>query len=267
MPEHSKINIATQTRVTLSENRTIRCLYRTTLRTESRRSAVVIAWAQGHAEKFGQALMAGINTIDQGEEVQQQQQHGEGDEEFKKLNEEFYEEFNEEFNEKRNGQHGDEEHGKESVELEQPQQPTKESKDVINKKKHITGFDVKMNLVNIWQKNVLLCFDLFLEDCDAAMRSRVDQSLEEPIQLVFRKYNTYYVQRRQDLDSKVSNTYIDTRRMDKGARPLYSDQDNPPLYDNGRRIPDEERAQYGMSTFFETAGRPRNQPVRETGGG
>ncbi|CAK7237053.1 hypothetical protein SBRCBS47491_009846 [Sporothrix bragantina] len=247
MPEHSKIDVAAQTRVALLKNRTIRCLYKTTLQAESRLSAVVIAWAQDHVEKFGQALVAGIAT-DQGEG--QQQQHREGG--LKELNEQL----NEELNEERSGQ---EKRGEESAELEQPQQqPTEEPQEPTNERKQTAGYDVQMNLVSLSRRDVLLCFDLFLKDCDAAMRSRVDQSLEEPIHFVFRKRGTYYVQPKQHLNSEVSRKYHYARSKDKGARPLYSDLDNPPFYDNGRRVSDEERAKYGMTTVFETTGRPRH---------
>ncbi|KIH87660.1 hypothetical protein SPBR_05265 [Sporothrix brasiliensis 5110] len=254
MPEHSKINVAVQTRVALLKNRTIRCLYKTTLQAESRLSAVVIAWAQDRVEKFCQALMAGIKAADQGEGAQQQQ-HREGGEGLNELNEQL----NEERNEERSGQRSEEKRGEESAELEQPQHhPTEEPQEPTNEGKQTTGYDVQMNLVSLSRRDVLLCFDLFLKDCDAAMRSRVDQSLEEPIHFVFRKHGTYYVQPKQHLDSEVSRKYLYARSKDKGARPLYSDLDNPPLYDNGRRVPDEERATYGMSTFFETTGRPRH---------
>jgi hypothetical protein len=263
MPGHSKIDVAIQTRAALLKNRTIRCLYKTTLQAESRLSVVVIAWAQGRAEKFGRALVAETKATDQGEGTQQQQQHREGGEgRGRERYEELGEELGEEPSEEPSGERSEEKRGEESAELEQPkQQPTEEpndAQDATNEKKQTADFDVQMNMVNLSRRNVFLCFDLFLKDCDAAVRSRVDQSLEEPIHFVFRKDGMYYIQPKRHLDSEVSKKYHYKRSKDKGPRPLYSDLDNPPLYDSGRRVPDEERHKYGLSSFFEKAGRPRH---------
>ena len=102
---------------------------------------------------------------------------------------------------------------------------------------HMVGMSVR--------KKVLLCFDIFLSDCSADTKTRIQQSINEPIHFLFVKNKTFYIRRHRGLDEKVSSDYEHTQGWDKGPLPYFTDYYNPPIYCEGKRM------EHGVTYFGE----------------
>jgi hypothetical protein len=124
---------------------------------------------------------------------------------------------------------------------------------------------IRLNIVDLLRHHAYLCFDLYLEGCSEQRRSEIDQSLERPIHLVFKKKNTYWAQRHKRLDAAVARTYTRLQTKDKGPRPYFYDIMNPPLYDGGRRVPSQEVEGYAQDSDSDGSGEkiPGDKPVED----
>ncbi|AEO66193.1 e49799f5-4c27-45ea-b0b4-4931ff09eace [Thermothielavioides terrestris] len=103
-----------------------------------------------------------------------------------------------------------------------------------------TANTTQLNAVQLRRSRMLVCFDLFLADCGPETRKQVDASTERPIHAVFLKPqdDRYQVNRNPALDRRVAREYARLWTVDRGPRPFFTDDLNPPFYDDGFRIED-----------------------------
>ncbi|KAK4152619.1 hypothetical protein C8A00DRAFT_16106, partial [Chaetomidium leptoderma] len=82
----------------------------------------------------------------------------------------------------------------------------------------------------------LICYDLFLHECDKDSRSHFSQNLNQPIHEIIKRANSYHVIRSKRLDEMVASEYKHLQECDNGPLPYFVDALYPPLYVDGRRI-------------------------------
>jgi hypothetical protein len=98
-------------------------------------------------------------------------------------------------------------------------------------------FDKRLLIVHLIEHSILICFDLFLEGCDAQLRKKVEQSHERPIYKISHKDNVYRVRRWKAADRHVAARYKMVQEDEYTAKPPYFiDGDNPPVYVRGVRL-------------------------------
>ena len=99
------------------------------------------------------------------------------------------------------------------------------------------SFDKRLLMVHLLEHRILICFDLFLEGCDAQLRKEVEQSHERPIYKITQKDNVYRVRRWKAADRHVAAKYTRVQKSEyKGKPPYFTDGENPPVYDRGVRL-------------------------------
>lgn len=168
MPD-MKVQVYPQTQAALKTDLTLRCLIQTKYRPEkSRRSAVVIPWAQSQAERLSSAIV---------QDVGQQ----------------------------------------------------------------TTGFSTQLNMIQLIDLRdiVYICYDLFLDECDPALRAEISENLDmkRPIHMITRKHKVFIIRRDERADARVLQQYLHRSRIDKGPRPFFHDSKHPPVFDhNGHRL-------------------------------
>jgi hypothetical protein len=98
--------------------------------------------------------------------------------------------------------------------------------------------DAQLHAVLLNRNRLRVCFDLFLHDCKPEARQQVDQSLAQPIHaiVIHESGDGYRIRRSPALDGRVAQRYADIRDVDKGPRPYFIDDLNPPLYIDGIRF-------------------------------
>ena len=99
------------------------------------------------------------------------------------------------------------------------------------------SFDKRHLMVHLLEHRILICFDLFLEGCDAQLRKEVEQSHERPIYKISQKDNVYRVRRWKAADRRVAVKYTMVQESEyKGKPPYFTDGENPPVYVRGVRL-------------------------------
>jgi hypothetical protein len=101
------------------------------------------------------------------------------------------------------------------------------------------GFSIQLNIVELLgvHKIALICYDLFLKECDEHVRSEIDQSLERPVHIITRRGKAFHVRRSDKMvEARVADQYREIGEFDEGPRPFFVDLMNPPLYDEGVRV-------------------------------
>ncbi|KAL2208327.1 hypothetical protein CC79DRAFT_1334078 [Sarocladium strictum] len=112
-----------------------------------------------------------------------------------------------------------------------------------NIKQPAAGFSVKMIMIELLglHNRALICYDIFLEGCEASVQREVEQSLEQPVHMAVRRGKVFFVQKGdENLQQRVIAQYRQFREVDKGPLPYFRDLENPPVYDGGVRL---ERAE------------------------
>ncbi|KAH7318082.1 hypothetical protein B0I35DRAFT_431276 [Stachybotrys elegans] len=80
-----------------------------------------------------------------------------------------------------------------------------------------------------------ICFDIFLEGCN--IRTEIDQAFERPVHIITHRAKVFHVRRAERrIEARVADEYRRTAKLDKGPRPFFTDLQNPPIYDLGRRL-------------------------------
>lgn len=105
-------------------------------------------------------------------------------------------------------------------------------------------FDKHFLMLQVHQCHILICFDLFLEECDVQLREEVEQSNKRPIYAISKKANVYRVRRWRVADKHVAAEFTRIQCHHKGGLPYFSDVMNPPVYDNGVRLDGFRREDY-----------------------
>ncbi|KAK4248945.1 hypothetical protein C7999DRAFT_30635 [Corynascus novoguineensis] len=92
--------------------------------------------------------------------------------------------------------------------------------------------DAQLHAVLLDRNRILACFDLFLHDCKPEVHRQADKSLARPIHaIVIRESGDgYRIRRSPALDTRIAQRYATLRDVDRGPRPYFYDNLNPPLY-------------------------------------
>ncbi len=137
-------------------------------------------------------------------------------------------------------------------------------------------FAIQLNVIQLLchRPYALICYDLFLHECDQDSRNQFSQNTYQPIHEIIKRANTYHVIRSKRLDDRVADEYKHLQESDDGPPPCFIDTRYPPLYCDGRRVkppskdgtrdPDEPEGwdwEQGAFSRFEDA------EVRVKGGG
>lgn len=87
---------------------------------------------------------------------------------------------------------------------------------------------------------MLVCFDVFLDCCTPAFRREIDETAARPIHAVAKlgDDDRYQVDRKPPLDARVAREIAWIQEVDQGPRPYFTDDMNPPCYDDGIRVED-----------------------------
>jgi hypothetical protein len=98
--------------------------------------------------------------------------------------------------------------------------------------------DAQLHAVVLGRNRIRVCLDLFHHDCKPEIRRQVDESLAQPIHviLIHESGDGYRIRRSPALDSRVAQRYAMIREQDRGPRPYFADNLNPPLYVDGIRF-------------------------------
>jgi hypothetical protein len=98
--------------------------------------------------------------------------------------------------------------------------------------------DAQLHAVLLHRNRIRVCFDLFLHDCKPEVRRLADQSLSRPIHaiVIHESGDGYRIKRSVALDARVAHRYTSIRDVDRGPRPYFTDDLNPPLYIDGIRF-------------------------------
>jgi hypothetical protein len=99
-------------------------------------------------------------------------------------------------------------------------------------------------MLQVHQRHILICFDLFLKEYDTQLRKEVEQSNKRPIYAISQKANVYRVRRWKAADKHVAAKFTSIQGFDKGERPYFSDVMNPPVYENWVRLDGFRRKDY-----------------------
>jgi hypothetical protein len=99
-----------------------------------------------------------------------------------------------------------------------------------------------MNLVENGRPYALICYDLFLQECDEQVRSEVLLKTQQPIHLIIKRGNAFRFFRSKELDAPVAAFYENMIDTDKDPRPYFIDELHTPVYVDGKRI---ESPNYG----------------------
>ncbi|KAK4246578.1 hypothetical protein C7999DRAFT_15299 [Corynascus novoguineensis] len=102
----------------------------------------------------------------------------------------------------------------------------------------LTHFAIHVNVIKLLSRRpyALICYDLFLHECDEDSQSQFSQNLNQPIHEIIKRANSYHVIRSKRLDGMVASEYKHLQECDNGPRPYFVDTLYPPLYVDGRRI-------------------------------
>jgi len=101
--------------------------------------------------------------------------------------------------------------------------------------------DLKLNVVTLRRgERFFICYDMFLEGCKEEVRDKVDQCVDQPIHVIYKAGDVYRLMRNPALDRRLAQEYANLQQVDKGPRPYFTDSKNPPVYDEGERIEDED---------------------------
>lgn len=105
------------------------------------------------------------------------------------------------------------------------------------------GSTVTLNLVTLGKHHhsSYICFDLYLGRCSSEARDMMDRSTREPIHVISKRGDVFIARRAPRLDSHVAEDFGHHQEVDHGPKPHFSDSENPPLYDMGRRVEDPWR--------------------------
>jgi hypothetical protein len=93
--------------------------------------------------------------------------------------------------------------------------------------------DKRILMLQVLRRHIFICFDLFLEECDAQLRKEVEQSNKRPIYAISQKANVYRVRRWKVADEPVAAEFTSMQGLDKGERSHFSDAMYPPVYGDG----------------------------------
>lgn len=116
--------------------------------------------------------------------------------------------------------------------------------------------DLKLNAVALRRgTRCYIFYDMFLRECEEEIRSKVDQSVDEPIHVIYKAEGVYNLRRNPALDRRVAQQYAHLQHVDKGPRPYFTDSQNPPVYDEGERVEDPEELYGGKGLGKEEEGR------------
>lgn len=97
--------------------------------------------------------------------------------------------------------------------------------------------DLTLNAVTLRRgKRFFICYDMFLKECKEEVRSKIDQSVDQPIHVIYEAKDVYHLRRNPALDRRVAQEYARLQQIDKGPRPYFTDSQNPPVYDEGERV-------------------------------
>lgn len=90
------------------------------------------------------------------------------------------------------------------------------------------------------RNRMIVCFDVFLDSCTPEFRREIDETSARPIHAVTKlgDNNTYQVDRKLPLDARVAREIAWIQECDRGPRPYFTDNMNPPCYDDGIRVED-----------------------------
>jgi len=104
------------------------------------------------------------------------------------------------------------------------------------------GFSIQLNIIELLDRHkALICYDLFLEECEKHVRSEISRSLDRPVYIATRRGKVFYIQRSdRRVEQKVAERYGTIEKADKGPRPFFVDLMNPPIYDEGVRVENSE---------------------------
>ncbi|KAJ5587063.1 uncharacterized protein N7459_002828 [Penicillium hispanicum] len=105
----------------------------------------------------------------------------------------------------------------------------------------MTGFSIQLNMIQMLglRDIVYICYDLFLDECDQAIRAEICENfhLKRPIHTITRKNKLFFIQRDTRADARVLQQYLHRSSIDKGPRPFFHDAQHPPVFDgNGHRM-------------------------------
>ncbi len=98
--------------------------------------------------------------------------------------------------------------------------------------------DAQPHGVLLHRNRIWVYFDLFHHDCEPEARQQADRSLARPIHaiIIHESGDGYRIRRSAGLDTRVAETYTYIWENDKGPRPYFTDDLNPPLYVDGNRV-------------------------------
>ena len=102
----------------------------------------------------------------------------------------------------------------------------------------LAHFAIQLNVIQLLCRRpyALICYDLFLHECDQDSRSQFSQNPNQPIHEIIKRANSYHVIRSRRLDDKVANEYKHIQESDDGPLPFFLDTRYPLLYVDGRRV-------------------------------
>lgn len=98
--------------------------------------------------------------------------------------------------------------------------------------------DAQLHAVLLDRNRIRICIDLFLHDCKPEVRRQADESLGRPIHaiVIHESGDGYRIRRSPALDTRVAQRYAAIRELDRGPRPYFTDNLNPPFYVDGIRF-------------------------------
>lgn len=106
------------------------------------------------------------------------------------------------------------------------------------------------------RNRMIVCFDVFLDHCTPEFRREIDETVARPIHAVTKlgDDNRYQVDRKLPLDARVAREIAWIQEVDKGPRPYFTDNMNPPCYDDGIRVEDNLEELYPCFSLSKRTG-------------
>jgi hypothetical protein len=97
--------------------------------------------------------------------------------------------------------------------------------------------DKRLLIVELKRHHIFICFDLFLEKCDAQLRKEAEKIHKRPVYRISQKGNVYFVRRWKAGDRYVVEDYrLLQKREYEGKPPYFVDIENPHGYVGGIRF-------------------------------
>ena len=102
----------------------------------------------------------------------------------------------------------------------------------------LAHFAIHLNVIRLLRRRpyALICYDLFLHECDEDSRSQFSQNPDHPIHQIIKRSKSYHVIRSKPLDDRVASECKNLQECDNGPPPYFEDSSYPPVYVDGRRV-------------------------------